>query len=79
MTKEEILAIDPDFQWLIDMVLFHNKGITYEYWHDLWGRTIKPLNSELRVCGWEAKHEGLMSSDAYSSMVSILEELSNMK
>lgn len=79
MTREEITAIDPDFEKLVQCVLINNSGKTHKYWHDLWGQTIKPMNEQYRICGWSAKQEELRTHTAYEDMSRILEQLTTLK
>lgn len=79
MTKEEILELDADFQLLIDEVLRTNTSGEFTYWHEVWSRRIKPMNSRLMVCGWGSKHGRLESSGCYEDMQRELEKLSTLK
>lgn len=78
MTKEQILAIDPDFQMLIDLVVRHNTSGAYESWHQVW-HDVKKMNERMRICGWDAKHDELLNHQSYDSMCSILESYSTLK
>lgn len=78
MTKEQILAIDLNFQNLIDLVVRNNTSGTYKYWHEVWV-TVKNMNTQLEICGWDAQDERLRTHTAYNDMQRILEGMTTLK
>lgn len=78
MTQEEILAIDPNFQKLIDIVLRNNTSGTYTHWYQVW-ETVKATNKQLKICGWDAQDPRLRTHTAYDYMQIILERMTTLK
>ena len=78
MKKEEIISIAPDFQKLIDLVIYHNSSNEFENWYQVW-HLVKKMNNELRICGYHSIIPDLANSKSYDDMHNILMNLSTLQ